>query len=126
MNHVNNAVYATYLEVGRQAYWSRFINDGDYQKVPFILARLAIDYRSPARTGETVRVALRVAWVSDHSFGIEYELREARGGRLLAEARSVQVAYDYRAGQVVALSDELRSALITVEGRPLPARPDTW
>ena len=39
MGHINNAVYITYLEVGRQEYWKALENLTDYRRVPFILKR---------------------------------------------------------------------------------------
>ena len=38
MGHINNAVYVTYLEVARQAYWQALDDQSDYRRVPFILA----------------------------------------------------------------------------------------
>lgn len=123
MNHVNNAVYATYLEVARQAYWSRFLSPLDYRNVPFIMARIEIDYRSPLLTGETVRVYLRTSWIGHRSFGLEYELRERASNRLIAQATSVQVAYDYAASRVIAVPESLKRGLEGVEGRAIPAKP---
>jgi acyl-CoA thioester hydrolase len=67
MGHVNNAVYLTYLEVGRQVYWQRLADPRRFDQVPFIIARVEIDYRSPAGVGETVRVFVRTSWVSRSS-----------------------------------------------------------
>ncbi len=123
MGHVNNAVLVTYLEVGRQAYWKRFRQPADYARVPFILAHVSIDFRSQLRVDEVVRVYLRTGWISERSFGIEYEVRERDSGRLVAEAESVQVTYDYGRQQVVPVPDWLRSELEALEGRPLPPKP---
>ncbi len=38
MGHINNAVYVTYLEVARQAYWRQLDAHSDYRRVPFTLA----------------------------------------------------------------------------------------
>ncbi len=123
MGHVNNAVYLTYLEVGRQAYWQRFSRQGSYNAVPFVLAHVCIDFRAEARVGEVVRVFLRTTWVSRSSFGMEYELRERDSGVLLATAETVQVTYDYEAKHSIAVPDWLRQELEMVEGRALPSRP---
>jgi acyl-CoA thioester hydrolase len=124
MGHVNNAVYLTYLEVGRQAYWSRFLQPLRYDEVPFIIARVEIDYRSPAEVGETVRVSLRIPWVSRRSFGAEYEIREAVTGRLVAQATSVQVTYDYARRTAMPVPEDLRRHLEEIEGRKIPGPPE--
>jgi len=123
MGHVNNAVLVTYLEVGRQAYWQRFARPQEYASVPFLLAHVSIDFRSQLRLAEVVRVFLRTTWISERSFGIEYELRERDSGRLVATAESVQVTYDYGRQQVIPVPGELRRELETLEGRPLPPKP---
>ena len=122
MGHVNNAVYATYLEVGRQAYWQRFPGGLDFRNAPFIVVHLEIDFRSPATVGEILRVSLRIPWISRRSFGMEYEIRSAESGRVVAEARSVQACYDYTAQAVVEVPEHLRRNAETVEGRPVPDR----
>ncbi len=94
MGHVYNAVYLSYLEVGRQKYWERFTRQTSYENVPFVLAHVCIDFRAEARVGETVRVYLRTSWVSARSFGMQYELRERDSDRLVAQAETVQVTYD--------------------------------
>jgi len=125
MGHVNNSVYLTYLEVGRQSYWNRFAADVPYDRVPFVLAHAALDFRSPSHTGEILRVFLRTAWIGRSSFGMAYEIREVTGSRLVVEATSVQVTYDYATHSTVPVPDWLRRGLESVEGGPLPARPAT-
>jgi acyl-CoA thioester hydrolase len=90
MGHVNNAVFSTYLEQARLAWF------GQAEQMPLadvILARTEIDFRSPATVGETIEVTIRPSRVGTKSFELEYELHAA--GRLVAEARSVLVGYDY-------------------------------
>src|SRR5262245_20378926 len=74
MGHVNNAVYLTYLEVGRQLYWKRADPVASYDRVPFVVAHVSIDFRSALRIGEVARVRLRTSWVGRSSFRMDYEL----------------------------------------------------
>jgi len=73
--------------------------------------------------GETIRVGLRTDWVSRSSFGLSYELRERDSERLVAEATTVLVTYDYEAKRAMPVPDWLRSGLERVAGRSLPDRP---
>jgi acyl-CoA thioester hydrolase len=102
MGHVNNAVYSTYLEESRIGVL------GDL--VDFILARVEIDFRSELRMGEEVEVRTRCARIGTKSFDLEHEIA-ASGGRVVVEAKSVLVAYDYALGESVIVSDELRRRL---------------
>jgi len=122
MGHINNAVYITYLEVGRQAYWARFEGRDDYRRVPFILAGVTCDFRSEANVDEVLQIALRCEWIGTRSFSFRYEIREKTSQRLVIEASTVQVCYDYAAKRSFPVPDDLRTRLEAFEGRSL-ARP---
>ena len=119
MGHINNAVYITYLEVARQAYWQELDAQSDYRRVPFILAGVKVDFRSEALVKETLELALRCAWIGTKSFGFDYEIREKTTQRLVVEATSVQVCYDYTAKQSIPMPAELRRRIEAFEGRDL-------
>jgi acyl-CoA thioester hydrolase len=122
MGHINNAVYVTYLEVARQEYWRALGGAQDYRRVPFILAHVTIDFRSEALVRETLLLCIRCAWIGGKSFAFAYEVREKETNRLVAEATTVQVCYDYTKKQTIDMPDELRQMLERFEGRTL-ARP---
>jgi acyl-CoA thioester hydrolase len=111
MGHVNNAVYLTYLESARFAWWRSAFGPLGLKEHGFILARIEIDYRKPAVPGDRLLIRLRVDGVGRSSFGVGYEIVNARTRELVAEATSVQVAYDYALGQSVPLSETLRARL---------------
>ena len=95
MGHVNNAVYSTYLEQARLAWFGadQLGTDDELPLRDVILARTEIDFRSPVAWGETVEIGVRPSRLGTKSFELEYELRS--DGRTVAEAKSVLVGYDY-------------------------------
>jgi len=97
MGHVNNAIFSTYLEQARLAWFGRYAEDEPMPLRDVILARTEIDFRSPLVFGETVSIGVRPSRLGTKSFEFEYELRA--GDRLVAEAKSVLVGYDYSAGR---------------------------
>ena len=101
MGHVNNAVYSTYLEQARIG----VLGGLD----PFILARVEIDFRAERRAGEEVEVASRCSRVGTKSFDLEYVMRA--GDRVVAEAKTVLVAYDYARARSVEIPDEWKERL---------------
>ncbi len=101
MGHVNNAVYSTYLEEARIGVLGDLIS--------FILARVEIDFRAELRMGEEVEVRTRCSRIGTKSFDLEHVI--ATGERVVAEAKSVLVSYDYERGESVPVPDELRSRL---------------
>ena len=119
MGHINNAVYVTYLEVGRQGYWAKLTGASDYRLVPFILAHVTCDFRSEALISETLEVALRCAAIGSKSFTFAYEIREQRTRRLVVEATTVQVCYDYATKRSIPMPEQLRRMLEGFEGRNL-------
>lgn len=119
MGHINNAVYVTYLEVARQEYWRAMSTEPDYRRVPFILAHVTIDFRADARVDEVLVAGIRCAWIGTKSFAFGYVIREQASNRLVVEATSVQVCYDYEVRRSFPIPPELRAQLERFEGRPL-------
>lgn len=123
MGHVNNAVYVTYLEVARQEYWRALERETDYGRVPFILAHVSVDFRAEALVHETLEIAVRCEWIGSKSFGFSYRIRERESRRLVVEATSVQVCYDYGEKRSIPVPEGLRRKLEALEGRPLGRGP---
>ncbi len=112
LNHVNNAVYLTYLEEARLAFsaemgvdWSRFQEQG------FVLARCEIDYRRPALLGDTLRIELGVGDIGRSSFEFVYRITRVGDGALIAEARTTQVCFDFIRNRPVRVPEAWRAAL---------------
>ena len=111
LGHVNNAVYLTYLESARIAYWLHVTKRSGLDALDMILARVEIDYRSPLSYGEALDVTVRCASMRRSYFVLEFKATERAAGRLVAEARKVLVHYDYGASRSLALPPELRDLL---------------
>ena len=104
MGHVNNAVYSTYLEESRIGVLGGL--------GAFILARVELDFRAELRAGEEVEVRTRCARIGTKSFDLEHVI--SADGRVVAEAKSVLVSYDYERGESVRVPDALRERLQSV------------
>ncbi len=114
--HVNNAVYATYLENARVAHFAQ-VTGGGLDSLRLIIAEVTITYRSPAHFGETMRVGSRVTEVGNTSWVMEYRVEDRDTGRLVATARSIQVAFDYTAGKPMPVPAEWRRRFEELEGK---------
>jgi acyl-CoA thioester hydrolase len=113
MGHVNNAVFSEYIEQARLAWFGQFAADESMPLNDVILARTEIDFRSQVGFGETVAVGVRPSRVGTKSFEFEFELRV--GDRLVAEAKSVLVGYDYSTGRSVEIPERWRRRLQPAE-----------
>jgi len=106
MAHVNNAVFSTYLEQARLAWFG----NADLQPLEdVILARTEIDFRAPVHQGEVVEIGVRPAQVGTKSFELEYELQV--DGQVVASAKSVLVGYDYERAQSIPIPERWRRRL---------------
>lgn len=121
--HVNNAVYFSYLEMARFEAYLRLLRGAlgrnesfrgealDPGAIDFIIAHQSCDYRSPAFLAETLVVKVWPGRVGSTSFTFRYEIREKSTDRLVAEAETVQVMYDWEADRKKPVPDGLRKLL---------------
>ena len=114
--HVNNAVYLTYLETARIKYLIAVLGPEFAYEISLILARIGVDFRAPAFFPETLELGARVTRVGTTSFDLEHEIRGG-DGRLVLEASSVLVAYDYEANAPMTVPDDWRARLDAYEER---------
>ena len=112
MGHVNNAVFLTYLEQARVAFFSEMGAATGLEDMNMIVARVEIDFKAPVRLGHEVEVSVRASRFGTKSFDLDYELRVE--GELVAVAKSVQVAYDYNRREPVPVPAEWREKLSAV------------
>jgi acyl-CoA thioester hydrolase len=115
MGHVNHSVYFTYMEFARQEYWFAMSGTRSVKAFDFIVGRAECTYRSPAVLGETVVVAIGVTRFGSASFTMEYELTDEAGGRLIAQATTELVSYDYERSRPRRLSAETRARMEAFE-----------
>ncbi len=112
MGHVNNAVFLTYLEQARVAFFAEAGAATGLEDMNMILARVEIDFKAPVRLGQEVEIAVRANRFGTKSFDLDYDLRV--DGELVAQAKSVQVAYDYERREPVPLPAEWREKLSAI------------
>jgi acyl-CoA thioester hydrolase len=112
MGHVNNAVFLTYLEQARVALFSELGAATALEEMNMIVARVEIDFKAPVRLGQEVEISVRASRFGTKSFDLDYELRVE--GEIVAEAKSVQVAYDYDRREPVPVPAEWREKLTAV------------
>jgi acyl-CoA thioester hydrolase len=91
MGHVNNAVYATYLEQARIDYFNSLLNIslGDANTV---IVHIEIDYIKSLKLGDTVDVSITPSSVGNSSLTLDYVLHS--NSNKIATARTVQVLLD--------------------------------
>lgn len=93
--HVNNAVYLTYLESARTAYYQAvgFWHPGAFPRTGMVVVHNHIDYLAPIFLGESVRVGLRTDEMGRKSLRMTFQI-EKGDGTVAARGQSVMVAFD--------------------------------
>ena len=135
MGHVNNVVYLKWLETARIAYWIHVTGQKTHAGLPtpggashepgpgvmsgalidMILARTEIDYLSPVSYGERLDVFVRTSLIKRSSLVLEYAVRSRGDGRVVAEAKTVLVCYDYSTNRSKPVPDATRSAMLALD-----------
>lgn len=126
MGHVNNAVYLTYAEAARVAWWADVTGESILREADrtagLILAEADIAYRAPVFFGETVQVETRATRIGRTSVHVEHRLTASTvdgPSRLVATIRSVIVRYDYGLERPTSWTPGIVDRIETFEGRRL-------
>jgi acyl-CoA thioester hydrolase len=96
LGHVNNAIFLSYMEVARIAFWTARIGRVRVDDIDFFVARVEIDYRRPVLLDDDLQCDLWIESIGRTSFTVGYEF--VAGDALAAAARSVQVFVDTATG----------------------------
>jgi acyl-CoA thioester hydrolase len=116
--HVNNVVYARWIESARIAYFDRvgLLERMRAEGVGPIVGRIAIDFRRPVTFPDTVRVEVTTLRFGNSSFTMGYRLRSAAQDAEVALGEDVIVVLDYRSGRKVPLDARIKGAIRDLEG----------
>ena len=113
LGHVNNAVYLSWMELGRMAFTDAVLPEIDWTKVGFILAHVSIDYLEPVFLGDKVKVYMRAGKIGGKSVVLECLITKTdkNGERPTAKGTNVIVAFDYQANKSVVIPDDWKAAM---------------
>jgi len=112
MGHVNNAVFVTFLETTRVAYWRARWGEESTRDWGVIMGEVHLRYLAPIELQEEdILVNFGCSRIGNKSFDFAYELTSLDGSRIFAKARTVQVGYDYQAKQSQPLPEKMVETL---------------
>ncbi|OTF01389.1 thioesterase family protein [Halorubrum sp. SD683] len=115
MGHVNNAVYATYIEQARTRFF-RDVLDLDISGASTVLASLSIDFRRPVELDDdAVAVSVEIADLGRSSATMTHEIRI--GDAVAAEAEATLVAVDPETGEPTPIPEAHREAMASYRDR---------
>ena len=107
--HVNNAVFFSYVELARIRYLLDVLQSEEpFDRLPLILARVELDFRSPIEFGEEVTVETRVDRIGRSSFGMSHRMTAGAEARVVGDVQTVLVTYDYATARPMPVPDDWR------------------
>ena len=114
LGHVNHAVFLTYLEEGRDAFYVRALGRDPH----YVVARVEIDLRAEVRyTDRQLLVLIEVKRVGTTSLTTRETIRTP-AGETAAEARVVTVLWDASARKPMAFAADEHARLAAHRPRP--------
>jgi acyl-CoA thioester hydrolase len=117
--HVNNAVFFTYMEEARWAYWRELTGDFAHDRLPgLILARAECEFIRPVKPGQRLEIWIGATKIGRTSVTIGCEMLDERD-QPVATGTVVMVAYDYAAAKPIPIPDWARARIEEYEGRQL-------
>jgi len=110
LGHVNNVTYLRWVQDVATAHWKSAAPPLDQARTLWIVLRHEIDYKQPARLGDTVLARTWVGAASRVRFERFTELLRAPDRAVLASARTLWCPIDARSMRPAAVSAEVRAA----------------
>ena len=122
LGHVNHAVFLTYLEEGRDAFYVHALGSDPH----YVVARIELDLLAEVRhPDQQVTVRIQAERLGTTSLTTR-ETILAPSGQVAAQARVVTVRWDPGRRQPIPFSDTERTRLAAVAGQqPAPELPET-
>lgn len=116
MGHVNNAVYFTYMEIGRTKYWQQAIQ-WDWKKTGVVMGQANITYLKPLHLGDKISIYVRTSRIGNTSFDLEYIIVKTQHGEeiICSKGKTVCVVYDYETRSPVKIPEWERNKIIEFE-----------
>lgn len=111
MGHAHHTLPLIFFEEARARFWREVAGRDGVADIDYIMKDVRVTYHARLHYPGRVRVSLRVHDLGTTSFTLDYELRDADDDTLQATGRSVQVLFDYDAGESRPLDEDTRRRL---------------
>lgn len=119
VNHVNNAVYHTYIETGRVHYLNEVLHrHTDWMEMGFVLVRTEIDHLRQVHLRDEIYCFTRILSIGNKSLRIAGKIVKKSDDGLIvcASATGVLVAMDFKADRSIVIPDSWREQIRKYEG----------
>ncbi len=119
LNHVNNACYLNFFELGRVNYFNQVLEGIiNWSESGFVLARTEMDYIEPVFLNDEVVCYTRTQKLGNKSLLVENVIAKKLNGMEVigAKGTGVLVAMNYKANQSMIIPDAWKKRISEFEG----------
>lgn len=112
--HVNNAIFASYYETARVAYFDEVLGLRiNWKKNGLILAKNILEYKLPVYLRDTIFCRTKVVKLGNKSIEIFNELvrKNNKNEEVVASAHGILVCYDYEKNETIEIPSEWRELI---------------
>ncbi len=116
VGHVNNAIYLTYFEIARFAYWKEAVN-WNLSEHGVIVGRSEVNYLKPVNLHDEIACYVRVVRIGNSSFDVMQVLVRVtpNGEEICTTGKTVCISYDYKANKSVSIPTAEREQMIAYD-----------
>ncbi|MFD2146903.1 acyl-CoA thioesterase [Mucilaginibacter antarcticus] len=116
VGHVNNAIYLTYFEIARFAYWKEAVN-WNLSEHGVIVGRSEVNYLKPVNLHDQIACYVRVVRIGNSSFDVMQVLVRITpsGEEICTTGKTVCISYDYKANKSVPIPIAEREKMIAYD-----------
>lgn len=109
LQHVNNVVYLRWVQDLATAHWRAAASPEQQARLAWVVARHEIDYRQPARLGESLTGRTWVGAARGRLFERHCEIVRRSDGRVLARALTLWCPIDPQTGRATTVDADVRA-----------------
>lgn len=111
--HVNNAVYFTFCESARIAYFEA-VGVFTLAEAPThgpVLAQASLNFRRQVRYPAELEAGARATRIGNKSFTLDYAIFDKADGHIVADGTSANAWIDYATGRAIPLPEAIRQRI---------------
>jgi acyl-CoA thioester hydrolase len=116
LGHVNNALYITYFELARVAYFNEFMGDIkiDWKNEGLILAKIEMNYKTPIFLEDAIFIETWVSRMGTKSLDMSCSIIKITNGveTDVATGLAVVVCYNYKTNQTIVIPEEWKNKIM--------------
>lgn len=115
--HVNNATYLSYFEIGRLGYYAhlKLYDVRRFDGLGMIVVNAQVSYFKSIQLGDNIRLGVKVSRMGSKSLDFDFSIEDEETHEQLASGKTVMVAYDNQQHATIPIPDDWRAKISAFE-----------